>query len=66
MNTYQQLKDNNLLLNNGDNAGIVLLTVDDTDSKKLEYLIVASDLKSAYALEKKLNRVLAGTGRHCH
>lgn len=57
INTCKKLKDKNLLLNNGDDAGIVLLTVDDTDSKQFEYLVVAPDLKSAYALEKKLKKL---------
>jgi hypothetical protein len=54
LNTYKKLKDKNLLLNNGNNAGIVLLTVDDTDSQQFEYLIAAPDVKSASELEKKL------------
>ena len=40
----------------GDDAGIVLLTVYDTDSRQFQYLVVAPDLKSAYALEKKLKK----------
>lgn len=55
INTYQQLNDNHLLLNNGDDTGVVLLTVDDTDSKQFEYFIAAPDLKIAHELEKKLN-----------
>jgi len=57
--TFQQLKEENLLLNNenntGKNTGIVVLTVDDTDSKQFEYLIAAPNLESALALEKRLN-----------
>jgi len=54
LNTYKKLKEKNLLLNNDNNAGIILLTVDDTDSKQFEYLVAAPDLKSAYTVEKKL------------
>ena len=54
INTYQQLEEENLLLNNEVNTGIVLLTVDDTDSKQFEYLIAAPDSGSAFALEKRL------------
>ncbi len=57
INTHDKLQDQNLLLNNGDSAGIVLLTVDDTDSKQFEYLVAAPDLKSAYALEEKLSKL---------
>jgi hypothetical protein len=57
INVYQKLKEKNLLLNNENRTGIVLLTVDDTDSKQLEYLVAASDLVSAYALEKKINNI---------
>jgi hypothetical protein len=55
--TYQQLDDENLLLNNETNSGIILLTVDETASKQFEYLVVSPDLKSADALEKKLNNL---------
>lgn len=58
INTHKQLKDKNLLLNNDNNAGIVLLTVDDTDAKQFEYLVAAPNLQSAHALEKKLNNIL--------
>jgi hypothetical protein len=54
INTYQHLSDNNLLLNSDNNTGIILLTVDDTDSKQFEYLVAAPDLKSAHALERKI------------
>lgn len=56
---YNELKNKNLLLNNGDNAGIVILTVDDSDSKQLEYLVAAPDLKSAHAFENKLKNLFA-------
>jgi hypothetical protein len=57
INTYNELKDKNLLLSNDDEAGIVLLTVDDTNSKQFEYLVAAPDLKIAYTLEKKLSNL---------
>ena len=50
--TCQQLEDENLLLNNENNTGIVLLTVDDTDSKQFEFLIAAPDSESALALDR--------------
>lgn len=56
--TYQQLEAENLLLNCENNAGIVFLTVDDTYSNQLEYLIAAPDLVVAAEIEKKLNNIL--------
>lgn len=56
--TYQQLEEENLLLNSKTNTGIVLLTVDDIASKQLEYLIAAPDSKNTFALEEKLRNIL--------
>lgn len=58
LNTYQKLKDKNLLLNDGDISGVILLTVDDVYSEQFEYLVAAPDLESAYALEVELKNIL--------
>ncbi len=58
INTYNKLKNKNLLLRHGDDTGIVLLTVDDTHSKQFEYLVAAPNLKIAYNLEKKLSNLI--------
>jgi hypothetical protein len=55
MKTYQHLNEENLLFDSKNHTGIVLLTIDDTDSKQFEYLIAAPNSESALAIEKKLN-----------
>jgi len=52
--TLEKLTNENLMLTNEKSTGVVLLTIDDMYSHEFEYLIVANDLKSANALEKKL------------
>lgn len=53
---YQQLNENSLLINDRNNFGVVVLTVDD-DSHKLEYLIAAPDCVSAQRLKLQFDSI---------
>jgi len=45
--TFEKLRNENILLTNEKSTGVVLLTVDDTYSQEFEYLVVAKDVHSA-------------------
>jgi hypothetical protein len=49
----KKLQDEDLLLTNQNDAGVVILTIDDTYSSKIEYLIAAKDELQASAFEQR-------------
>jgi hypothetical protein len=55
---YKKLKTENLLVSAEKKWGVVLLTVDDTESKKCEYLLAGPDCFSVQTLEERMMKVL--------